>query len=288
MNDIVQPSGRFRLAAELRRLRDLAGVSGRELARRIDVSQSKISRIESGATIPSLPEVKAWTAALDTPSEITDRLLLLTNIAFTEIQPWREILQEHDHTQDDVQESEVIALKIRAFQPSVVPGLLQTAEYARRVLKMFHAPYEKEDFSAAVAARLHRQELLFEKGRNFEFLITEAALRWRPGPPSLLRAQWDRITSINTLENVSIGLIPFYQQAVTMISHGFTIYDPETHGLYPFVQVEMIHGTATVYDPREVKVYEERWSLLQQMAIYDGQAAQYLASLANEIRPSDD
>ena len=55
---------RERLATELRRLRDQAGISGRDLAHRVGISQSKVSRIESGTVIPSLPEVTAWGEAV--------------------------------------------------------------------------------------------------------------------------------------------------------------------------------------------------------------------------------
>src|SRR4051812_3924202 len=114
---------RLRLAAELRRLRDLGGVSGRELARRINISQSKVSRIESGSVVPSLPEVMAWAAALGLSDDMREQLTFLTNLAFTEVQPWRETLRDREHGQDVVRELEAQATRVRTFQLSVVPGL---------------------------------------------------------------------------------------------------------------------------------------------------------------------
>src|SRR5215204_6065118 len=118
-------TGRIRLAAELRRLRDLSGVSGRELARRISISQSKVSRIESGTAMPSLPEVTAWGAALGASQATLDHLAFLTNQAYTEVQPWREALRGQGHLQDEIQEQEALATCVRTFQPAIVPGLLQ-------------------------------------------------------------------------------------------------------------------------------------------------------------------
>ena len=56
-------------------------------------------------------------------------------------------------------------------------------------------------------------------------LVTEAALRWRPGPPNVLIAQLGRVSALGTLDNVSVGIIPSDAEAVTFTSHGFAIYD---------------------------------------------------------------
>jgi transcriptional regulator with XRE-family HTH domain len=278
----ARATGRLRLAGELRRLRALAGVSGRELARRIAISQSKVSRIESGAVMPSLPEVAAWGAALEVSEETRERLVLLTNVAYTEIQPWREVLQGQGHAQDDVREQEESSRRIRIVQTAVVPGLLQTADYARRVFTLLRPPYAEGDVSAAVAARLHRQRLVFDETRQFEFLLTESALRWRPGPRRVLLAQWDRISSIGTLENVSIGVIPYDREAVVTPTHGFVIYDTYDHSA--FVTVELIHATMTVSEPGDVGLYEEQWALLRQMAIFGDEVNEYLTLLTNDGR----
>jgi transcriptional regulator with XRE-family HTH domain len=279
-----RPAKRQQLGAELRRLRDLAGVSGRELAQRVGISQSKISRIEAGSALPSLPDVVAWGEALNAPPETQQWLASLTEAAFTEVHPWRAALQKHGHLQDDIQEREAQARRVRTFQPSVVPGLLQTAEYARRVFSLADLPYAEEDLAAAVAGRLHRQLAVFERGRRFEFLITEAALRWRPGQPSLLLAQLDRISSISTMDNVSIGLIPFGVLAVTLTSHAFVLYDGHDDEHNKFVTVEAIHASLTANDPDDVVLYENRWSSLRQMALFDQDARKFLADLAIEFQ----
>ena len=284
MDGAVHAAGRLRLAAELRRLRDLSGISGRELARRIGTSQSKVSRIESGLVLPTLPDVRAWGLALDVSEETQERLAFLTDAAFTEVQPWRDVMRGRGHIQDEIQQRERRARRVRTFQTSVVPGLLQTAQYARRVFATFQLRYAEEDLSAALAARLNRQQLMYEDDRQFDFLITEAALRWRPGPAKILLAQWDRIESIMTLENVSIGLIPSCHESVTTTSHGFVIYGEHADEHQSFVTVEMIHATLDINDPDDVDLYEEKWTLLQRMAIFGDDALEYLAKLTNQMR----
>src|ERR1700722_11408093 len=92
---------RQRLGAELRRLREQAGWSGRQLAEQVGISQSKISRIESGATVPKKPEGNAGAAAVNAPPGAVEQLLILTDAAYTEVHPWDIALRHRPHLQDD-------------------------------------------------------------------------------------------------------------------------------------------------------------------------------------------
>ncbi|MEV0308961.1 helix-turn-helix domain-containing protein [Nonomuraea fuscirosea] len=277
-------SKRQRLAGELRRLRDLAGISGRDLAHRIGISQSKVSRIESGSVVPSLPEVTAWSEAVEAPTPTREFLADLTQAAFTEMHTWRAALQRQTHLQDEIREQEDQAHVVRVYQPTIVPGLLQTAEYARRVFSLFDPPYSEGDLPMVVAARLQRQLALYDESRTFEFLITEAALRLRPGAPRLLLAQLDRVASLSTLENVRIGLIPQDGEALVCPSHGFTLYESDGSAGDSFVEVEVTHMRLTVRDADDIATYHRQWSVLTGMAIYDDAARQFLAKLSADIR----
>jgi transcriptional regulator with XRE-family HTH domain len=274
-------TGRERLAAELRRLRDLAGVSGRDLAQRVGISQSKVSRIESGAVVPSLPEVTAWGKELGVSVETQGRLTALIEAAYNEVHPWGSALRR-GNLQDSIQDQESTAARISVFQPSVVPGLLQTAAYARRVIAMFHRQFPEADPAAELASRLHRQLAIYDSDRRFDFLITEAALRWRPGPVQQLLAQLDRIGSIMTLENVSIGLIPLSAEATTLTTHGFVLYEGEEHDSW--VTVETIHADMKVAAPEHMDIYRTRWSLLREMALFDDDAAEFLTRIVTDLR----
>ncbi|RBQ20109.1 XRE family transcriptional regulator [Spongiactinospora rosea] len=279
----VHLTKRQRLATELRRLRDLAGISGRDLAHRIGMSQSKISRIESGTVIPTMPEVTAWADAVESSTQTREWLVDLTESAFTEIHTWRAALQRQPHLQDDIREQEDQAKLVRVFQPTLVPGLLQTAEYARRVFLLFDPPYSEGDLAMAVAARLQRQLALYQENRRFEFLVTEAALRCRPGPVKLLLAQLDRVSSLSTLENVSIGLIPHNREAVVCPAHGFTVYIGDESVEDTFVQVETTHVRLNANAAEDVAIYERQWNLLAGTAIYQDEAREFLAALRAEI-----
>lgn len=282
------------LGAELRRLRDMAGVSGRDLAEQIGISQSKVSRIEAGAAMPSFSQVMAWAEAVNAPDDTRRVLASLTQAAFTEVQTWRAALRNRPHLQGEIQKLERRAHLIRTFQPALVPGLLQTAEYVKRVLTLFQPGYAEDKLATVLAARLDRQLALYDEAKRFEFLVTEAALRWRPGPPRLLLAQLDRIASLSTLENVSIGLIPLATEAVTSMAHAFVMFeadggasgddhdDEEEDGAV--VTVETVHANLVVKGAESVSLYHDRWTSLRRMAVFDDEARSFLSQISTTIR----
>ncbi|GAA3930059.1 helix-turn-helix transcriptional regulator [Actinomadura viridis] len=280
---------RRRLAAELRRVRDLAGISGRELAQRIGLSQPTVSRIESGSKLPSVPEVLAWADATGATRETRDLLVALTESVFTEVRAPDTASRGRPLPQDDLRGVERAARRILVHQPSMIPGLLQTAEYARRVLMLAEPPCSPSELPNVLRAHMDRQLVLFDEGRTFRFLLTESALRWRPGSPGLLLAQLDRVASLSTLGNVSIGLIPQGTEAATIPAHGFVLVEHgEGEDGGALVMTETVHADLKVSDPEEIGLYRKRWSGLERMAVFGDEARAFLARIGADVRQSGD
>ena len=101
------------------------------------------------------------------------------------------------------------------FEPAIIPGLLQTAEYARarfaEGVQLFNTP---NDIDYAVRTRMQRQEMLYRRDKRFHFVLTEAALRYRRCAIEVLLAQLDRLMSLSALPNVKLGIIGFETQYV--------------------------------------------------------------------------
>jgi transcriptional regulator with XRE-family HTH domain len=230
----------------------MAGVNGRDLAQRAGLSQTKVSRIETGRGVPTLPEVMAWATAVDAPEETREHLRRFTVAAYTDVATYRDSLAELPHSQDKVREIEATARTIRNYQPEIVPGLLQTAEYARQVFRLVD-PHGEMDHAAATAGRMRRQDALYDPNRRFEFLIHESALRWRPVSRPSLAAQLDRIGSVSTLANVTLGVIPAGVEAPAVPYHGFVLYTDREDDHDPIVNVELVHGEATIADVDDVE-----------------------------------
>lgn len=249
-------SARVRLAAELVHARELAGVSGRALATRIGVSQSTLSRIENAKVLPSRPQVQAYA---DAGVPVDDRVFALLDAAHRETRTWGDLLDGRAHLQGDVRDRDVAATAVRNFQPTLVPGLLQTAAYARAVLEM-----GRTDVAPALAARMERQQVLYGSGRRFEFLMTEQALRWSPAPGAT-DGLAERIASLATLDAVNIMVLPEGAQVGAPAWHNFVIR--EVAGDEPaYVTTELVHGAQEVRDPASVDAYLRLWELLRNAA----------------------
>lgn len=162
-----------------------------------------------------------------------------------------------------------------------VPCLLQHPEYARRVLEM--RDYTgTSDIPAAVVARINRQQILYDEQHQFEFVLTEAALRWRPGPAAVLRAQLTHLTTMANLNlpTVRLGVIPATAQ-MRAVPYPFVIYENEDGTA--FAVTETPHGESRASDPADVATYRRQWELLTEPAIYAAQAIEFIGELLKEI-----
>jgi transcriptional regulator with XRE-family HTH domain len=267
---------RRRLGAELRRLRRLSGLSGREVAARIDTSQAHVSRVESGQAAPPLPQVLAWAQAVGARDAAQASLIALTEAALAEADRWG--LRDESSLsamQQDVDILEADAGASRHFQPAIVPGLLQTADYAKCVFEITSAGNSGEDHAHAVAARLDRQQILYRPGKRFEFLLTEAAVRLRIGPPRVLRGQAGHLSTLMNLDNIDIGVIPLEADVRVVPWCGFHLYYDLPGGGNPFVTIDLPHSRLTVADPGDVAIYQQQLDAARQSALR-GQDARLL------------
>ncbi|MGH3923369.1 MAG: Scr1 family TA system antitoxin-like transcriptional regulator, partial [Pseudonocardiaceae bacterium] len=150
---------------------------------------------------------------------------------------------------------------------------------ARRVFTLADVTGQR-DIPAAVTARLERQQSLYDETRRFEFVLTEAALRWRPGPPSMQLGQLGRIASLDSLPSVKIGVIPFTAEATTLHPETFTILDGED----TLVLVETVTAELAVRDPRDVAAYVDIFGRLREQAVFGEAMSGMLDAIAEDVR----
>lgn len=270
-----------RLGLELRGLRRDAGLTGQQLADRVGLSQSTVSRIELGQAVPSVSDVDQWAAATGAPDEHRAELLALAEAVAVATIAWRRVVRRGlPELQQDVRELETTAGIVLNFQPTVVPGLLQTAEYARRLITLGY-PEGRQDIAAAIAARMDRQAILYDQGKRLEFLIAEVALRWRMGPPAMMRAQLDRIANMMTLPHLTVGIIPQTAEVTAWHIHGFAILDAREDG--PVIRVETLTTGLSITDPSDVDRYRQAFHLLREAAVFDDHAQALLRTLIVDV-----
>lgn len=259
----------------MRALRRNAGLTGVELARRCKISQSRISRIETGHLVPQADEVDRLATALGLDANTRAELHDQARAARTRLRSWRTLhargFAEH---QIDIARWEQAATQLRTFQPNIIPGLLQTAEYARRAIELATSD---RDIPTAVAMRMARQTLLYERGKAFVFLVTEGALRWRIVPADDHAAQLRHLVSLATLANVELGVIPWRAQVAAHQSTMFVLFDDRA------AYVELMNGEMLTEDRADVAQYAETFTALSDAASFGEDAIAELNRIASEL-----
>lgn len=259
---------RLQLAAELQSCRRLAGVNQREMAKQVGVSQPLVSRIESAERLLSLPDVAKWLRACSAAPEVRERIIALTEAAHTETRTWRELLATTNHLQEEASRRNAAAALVQNFQPSILPGLVQTADYARATIPLTDLEGQI-DRAAHLAARIERQAVLRDPGRRFDFLIAERLLRWEPAP-GVLGPQLAQLAAVAALDTVTVAVLPdSYAGAIPW--HNFVLRHP-ADGSPPYVAVEMVHGEQTIEDATDVAAYELLWKVMWEAALVGDEA----------------
>ncbi|MFE4086959.1 helix-turn-helix domain-containing protein [Streptomyces sp. YIM B13502] len=268
------------LGARLRGLRAEAGLTGAALAQRAGVGQPTVSKVETGRMVPSADVLDRLSRALDldtaTASEVRD-LLAAVESASDSGQPFDGGAPAGLTVDEEVRSARLV----RSFQCVVLPAMLQSAEYARHVFES--APrVTPEEVGKAVAARVERQSVLYEPGRESVFVLTEAVLRTWPGSPALMLAQLDRLLAVESLSTVRLGIIPWRRPVPVLPRHGFTLCDQRA------VVVESFSGERVSDDADELASYEETFGRFEEAAVFGEDARHLLLLVMKEFRDLGD
>ncbi|MGW9641729.1 helix-turn-helix domain-containing protein [Streptomyces albidoflavus] len=240
------------LGAALRALRQASGKEAKAVARSAVMSTAKLSKIENGRVAPATADVERILTALDVSPEIKAEYLAVARAQATEATAWRLFRRMGYHKkQEQIRALESSMTLLRLFQPSLVPGLLQTPEYIRAVLEP--KGLTDEQLSRTVSARIERQRVLYDTSKALHFVVTEPVLRWRLLPPAMMAGQLDRIVSVSRLPNVDVRVVPLDAPQRDVPGHSFVIRDDRV------VTVETTHAEVVVTDPRDVSMYVEKF-----------------------------
>jgi transcriptional regulator with XRE-family HTH domain len=260
------------LGAKLRELRQAASMTLAQLSDRVGMSTSNLSKYENGKIVPSVAVVARLADALRVGADVRAALVDQATAAHSELHAYRALLRpSFRRRQEEIRKMEQQATTIRLFQPNLVPGLLQTAEYARHVL----AGRSDDE----LASRVERQAILYDESKTFEFVITEGALRWRLCPVVGHVAQLDRIASLATLANVKVGIVPWSANVGTAPrGNMFCLFDAS------FVLVETMTAELTLREESDTAFYLRAFATLSKLAEYGNGASVVLDRIASDLR----
>jgi transcriptional regulator with XRE-family HTH domain len=254
------------LGARLREIRKDAGLTGRAFAAATGWHFTKVSKLENGARVPSETDVRTWCRVCRAEDEVPDLIAAARDAQLMYVE-WRRKMRA------GMRQSQALRLPLyertrlfRLYEPGVIPGIFQTAQYAAAVISLFMKfSGVPADLDEAVAARMEWQKVIYGD-REFQVVLEEQALHTRAGGAEVMAGQLDRLLAVVSLPRVSLGVIPATAERIVMPSVGFLIFDEE------MVQAETVSAWLTVTQPQELALYAKRFELLRRSAVYGGEA----------------
>jgi transcriptional regulator with XRE-family HTH domain len=261
---------RAALGARLRELRFLCPdgrLTGQQLAQRLGWPGSKVSKLENGKQTATPEDLRAWADATGQPGVYPELAVRLAGFE-SHIRSWRRALANgfkplHEGLSTEIDRTSDMWI----WEESLIPGLMQTPEYARHVIQRYAELLGgADDIEAAVRSRVQRQEWLYRSGRKLHVLMWEAALRSLICPPSVLASQLDRLNGMIGMDTVELGVIPFTASVKIVPANGFWVLDDR------LVVAEDWHAELWLDDADNIALYKKVWKTLSESAVYGADA----------------
>lgn len=274
------------LGQRLRELRQQAGLTGRQVAESLSWPASKVSKLENGRQKPTGDDIRAWTGITRAEGEAGPLLASLRALEVQYAEWQRQLKAGLRLRQDEIADLDAKTRLFRAFEPTFIPGLLQTAEYAHarftQSVTVFKVP---SDIDEAVRTRVRRQEILYRPDKRFHFVLTEATLRYRLCAPEVMLGQLDRLVTFAALPNVQLGIIGFETAYVVAPAHGFWLFDSDR------VMVETFSAGLNLAQPQEINLYTRIFDQMAAIASYGRAARAIVTRVIDDLvseAPEDD
>ena len=253
-----------KLGGRIRQFRMERALSSGELAAAASVTSSAVSKVEHGKMVPSRDVLARIVTALNLPAEEQESLFDLLGQAAADAASNRGY-GEGLTLLNQIADRERVCSAVSTFSNSIIPRLLQTAEYARDANRLTPWLSEREVGKAAMT-HTERQSVLFEDGREFTFLITEGVLRTWPGELTVMAAQFDRLRQMAVHPGVRVGILPWTSAMRGLPMVTFTLYDDRE------VAVEMFTGELLMGQPDKVSTHVAQFRRFEESAVYGEEA----------------
>lgn len=280
------PVGGRRLAAELRRLREAAGFTGEEVSQRLGWSGSKLSRIELHRIGVKQADLRKLLALYEVDDSHRDELLALARESGKKGRLVRATAGFPQVAGYVSAESE--AESVWSWEPQVIPGLLQTADYARAVrqpwLEMFPSPPSEMD--RWVEARLLRQEVLTrDPPLQLSTVVDESVLRRSFGGKTVMRQQLEHLAASSELPNVEVRIYPLGGDHPLLATAGFSYMQfPQVHevSLHDIVAVEHLEGDYDLEDEEQTFKYRVAFEYLIERSLDPAESRSLIFAIASD------
>ncbi|MFJ3719033.1 helix-turn-helix domain-containing protein [Streptomyces sp. NPDC090057] len=272
---------RRRLGQELRRLRELKGMTAEEVAERLLVSQSKISRLENGRRSISQRDVRDLCGVYEVEDQrIVDSLMEMARDSRQ--QGWW-------HTFGDIPYSVYIGLEtdaesLRVYEPQLVTGLLQTRAYAEALVQGALPETSTAEIEKRVQVRMRRQERITAEGNALRLwvVLDEAALRRVVGSRLVMREQLEHLVEMSQLPHVTVQVLPFEVGAHPGLNGQYAILEFTDAADSSVVYLEGVTSDLYLEKAPDVQKYAVMYEHLRAQSLNVEQSRQLIAKVAKE------
>lgn len=267
------------LGSRLREIRRDAGLSARDLAAATGQHFTRISKIEHGVQGPADDDIRAWCRACRAEDQVAD---LIATARVVE-SAYLEFRRQARAGMRRVTGAHTVPLyerttRFRIYEHNVVPGLFQTAAYCAAMLSFWIEFLDvPDDLGAAVEARMDRQHVLYQAGRQFEVVLEEQALRTWFGDAGTQAGQLGRLLELMSVPTVSLKIIPLRTERTGVPSAGFWIFDESLAAL------EIPTASIEVTRPGEIELYVRMFAHLNDAAVGGAAARRLIVRALREL-----
>lgn len=264
------PSAIQRLfGSQVRFLRKRKGLTQEQLAKLVNQSASLIHAIECGRRPALSPLLEQLDRELDASGSLMDAAGYLVG---------EKVAESFVETA----ELEKQCVAADSFQLSLIPGLLQTEDYMRALLRAARPPLEDDDIEARVQGRIERQKLLTRKPTAIcSYVIEEQVLKRPIGSKAILKAQLTRLLECSVMRNVSIQLMP--TQCMEHVGLDGPMLLLEMPNGQVIAHLESQAGGAQVTDPELVRVLRQRYGIIRAQALTMADSTALIRKMAGEL-----
>lgn len=271
-------AARAAIATRLDEIRRDAGLTGLELATRCGWHKSKASRISRAKTAPSDEDIRAWCRACNAEDQAAD-LIAASRTAESIYVQWRQLHRDgmrriHEKTVPLYQRTR----HFRVYASNLVPGMLQTADYAKGLLRSItDFQGTPDDVADAVQARLNRSRVVHEGDHRFALLLEETVLYYRVCDDAAMAGQLRHLLEIMSRPNVSLGIIPFTARRTVWPLEAFYAFDDAQ------VAVETLTAEVNIMAPGEIRTYLRAFTELSGTAVHGREAREYIKRATDSL-----
>ncbi|MBT8228530.1 MAG: helix-turn-helix domain-containing protein [Dactylosporangium sp.] len=254
------------LGLRLRDLRLNAQLTGRALAASAGWHFTKISKIEHGVVNASESDLQIWCELCRANDQLPDLLATARSIDTMFLEWRRQLRSGLRRRQEESIQFEAETTMFRVFEPLLIPGLIQTADYATSILTTFAQFHGLRDVEGGVASRLERQRILYSGDHKFHVVMCQAALTLGIVETEVLAGQLDRLLALCGLPRIHLGIIPARARHQYLPVHGFWILDTRE------VRLETVTAEIKLTQPKEIAAFAKAFGLLANSAVYGREA----------------